>query len=196
MHTFNRSFLSIIVLAYSIEWTWTALSKRWNGWNLPVESAKKWNTFSAWWWGMGFHHCSQSFYLPAPTGPNSNFAKLYLGVPYCRELVPPPWSCILFILWPHSTLWLIHNGAVLHGKTKSFQNEYVCHNHRIVVKQYVWQCWVFDDNACMWRNNCHTFWCFLLISFQKLYNLKQIISKKIYGHWLEYFFFLIFKYAH
>ena len=33
-----------------------------------------------------------------------NFAKLYLGVPYCRELVPPPWLCILFILWPHCDL--------------------------------------------------------------------------------------------
>ena len=32
----------------------------------PVQRSKKQNTFSAWWHGMGSHHCGQSFCLLAP----------------------------------------------------------------------------------------------------------------------------------
>ena len=57
-----------------------------------------------------------------------------------------------------------------------------------------------NDESLMTIHVCEEqlshFLVFLLISFQKLHNFKQIISKKIYGHWLEYFFFSIFKYAH
>ena len=78
-----------------------------------------------------------------------NFPALFTQVLDLLLASHPGRLIILLILWPHSTLWFIHNTTVLLGKTKSFQHEHVCQNHRIVVKQYIQPCRVFDDDACM-----------------------------------------------
>ena len=83
-----------------------------------------------------------------------------LGIPSdSRELVPPPQSCILFILWPHSTLWLIHNRA---GKTKYDQVErpkLACQRHKTIVKHMFNPCQVFGQPCMYLQNNCHSLWC-------------------------------------
>ena len=74
--------------------------------------------------------------LPDDVGPGTKFnlGKLHLDTPpHSRELVLPPQLCFLFILWPHSTVWLIHNRAVLLGETKSCQHKHVCQNYRIFI---------------------------------------------------------------
>ena len=77
---------------------------------------------------------------------------------------------ILLILQPHSTLWLIHNTAVLLGKTKLFQHEHVCQNCRIVVKQNMFDHAEFLMMMLVCEEQLSHFLVLQLISFQKLLN--------------------------
>ena len=113
------------------------------GLSINLNHLKNWNTFSSWWCGMGSCHCSQSF-----------FTLVLDMFCFCSHI---------------ERVWLIHNRDVLLSETKLFQHEHVCQNHRMFVKQNIWQCWVLDDNACMWRTIV-TLSGIFMISFQKVHN--------------------------
>ena len=77
---------------------------------------KKWNAFSAWWCGMGSHHCGQSFCCPL-FYPGSEYGTFVFAATFKSVAL----SIIQLSKW--------------------FQHEQVCQNCRTFVKQNMLSSW-------------------------------------------------------
>ena len=132
--------------ATPLNWmTWTALSKPYNGLNqwyqYLLKVQKKVKCFQCLMAWDGFPSSQAEFLHPRALDMNS-----FYFVAMFKSVALP-------------IIQLSH-----------FQHKHVCQNCRMFLKQNIWQCWVFDDNAWMWRRIV-TLSGVLLINFQKVHNL-------------------------